>query len=74
MLEKQTVPQQNIQLPPELAQQLNLLTVRVGNANLANADMMKEMDNTFKAMAAIIAALQKENTELKAKTENSKPQ
>jgi hypothetical protein len=60
--------QQNIQLPPEFVPQFNLLNARITNANLANVDLLKEIDSVFKAMATRIAGLEKENAELKAKT------
>jgi hypothetical protein len=66
MLE-QNNQQQGVQLSPELQQQLGVLNARISNANFAQADLLKEMNNTFKAMATTIAALQKENAELKAK-------
>ena len=72
MTEKQTVPQQSIQPTPEFVQQISLLNARVTNVNLANADLLREMDNTFKTMATTIAALKKENAELKAKAETPK--
>jgi len=59
--------QQEVQFPPELKQQINVLNARISNANFAQGDLLKEMNNTFKAMATTIAALQKENAELKAK-------
>ena len=57
------------QLPPELQQQITVLNARIGNANFAHGDLLQEMNNTFKAMATTIAALQKENAGLKAKQE-----
>jgi hypothetical protein len=57
--------EQNPTLPPELAQQMNMLNMRVGNVNLSMTDLIKEMDATLKAMAAKIAELQKENATLK---------
>ena len=63
-----------IQLSCELQQQLGVLNARISNANFAQADLLKEMNNTFKAMATTITALQKENAELKAKPkETPKP-
>jgi hypothetical protein len=58
--------QGNLQFPPELQQQLGILNLRIGNAHLAQGDLLREMSNTFNAMAAQIAALQKENDCLKA--------
>jgi hypothetical protein len=66
MLEQKN-EQGRVQFSPELQQQLGVLNARINNANFAQADLLKEMDNTFKSMATIIAALQKENAELKAK-------
>jgi hypothetical protein len=62
-----TVPQQGIQISPELQQQINILNARINNANFAHADLLKEMDNTFKAMATTILVLQKENADLRVK-------
>jgi hypothetical protein len=62
------------QSPPfsaELQQQISLLNARVGNANLSYGDLLKEMNNTFTAMATTIAELQKENAELKAKSKEA---
>lgn len=59
--------QGHIQLSPELQQQISVLNARISNANFAQGDLLKEMNNTFKAMATTIAELQKENAELKAK-------
>ncbi len=55
----------------EIAQQVSILNARITNANLANNDMLREMDNTFKALVAKIDALQKENAELKAKSKEA---
>ena len=66
MLE-QNNEQERVQLPRELQQQISVLNARISNANFAHGDLLKEMNNTFKAMATTIAALQKENAELKAK-------
>lgn len=60
------IPQQS-PLPPQLQQHVALLNARITNSNLAQADLLKEVDNTFTAIATTIAALQKENAELKAK-------
>ncbi|MCW4025284.1 MAG: hypothetical protein NWF01_09660 [Candidatus Bathyarchaeota archaeon] len=57
--------EQTPQFPPEIAQQLSMLNMRVGNVNLSMTDLVKEMDKALKAMAAKIAELQKENAELK---------
>ena len=74
MVEKTETPQQSVQLPPELQQQISVLNARISNANFAHGDLLKEMNDTFKAMAKTIAELQKENAELKAKPkENQKP-
>jgi hypothetical protein len=59
------------QFSPELQQQINVLNARIGNANFAHGDLLKEVNNTFQAMAAMIAELQKENAELKAKTKEA---
>jgi hypothetical protein len=67
MTEKQQLLQQNTQLSSELALQVSLLNARINNVNLANADMLKEIDSVFRSMAVTIATLQQENAELKAK-------
>jgi hypothetical protein len=64
---KSTVPQQDIQLSSELQQRISILNARINNANFANADLLRETDNTFKAMATTILTLQRENVELKVK-------
>jgi len=53
-------------LPPELQSQVNILNARITNVNLANADLLREVDSTLKTMATIIDSLRKENAELKA--------
>ncbi len=58
---------QHPQVPLEFKQQIGILNARISNVNLAVNDLLREMDGTFKAMVATIAALQKENAELKAK-------
>jgi hypothetical protein len=63
--------QQGVQLSPELQQQISILNARIGNANFAHGDLLNEMNNTFKAMATTIAALQKENAELKSKNKET---
>ena len=59
--------QKNLQLPPELQQQINILNMRIANANLANGDLLREMDKTFKQLLARISKLEQENAELKNK-------
>lgn len=67
--------QEGVPFPPELRQHVGVLNARITNVNLAVNDLMREIDNNFKAMATMIAALQKENAELKAKPkENPKTQ
>ncbi len=63
-----TMPQQGIQLSPQLQRQISVLNARISIFNFANVDVFKEIDNTFKTMATTILALQKENAELKAKS------
>lgn len=70
MVEKQ----QNVQIPVELKQQINVLNARISNANFARGDLLKEMNNTLGTMVTTIATLQKENTELKTKAEETKKQ
>jgi hypothetical protein len=41
--------------------------MRIANANLANADLLREMDTTFKQLLTKIVQLEQENTELKNK-------
>lgn len=65
MLEQKNEPR--IDLSPELQQQLGILNARISNANFAQADLLTEMSNTLKVMVNMVAALQKENAELKAK-------
>jgi len=67
MTAKPESAQQGIQLSPELKQQLATLNARITNLNIAQNDMLKEMENTFKALVSTIVALQKENAELKTK-------
>lgn len=67
MGEKAETLRQGAQLSSELQQQIIVLNARISNANFAQGDLLKEMNNTFKAMATTIADLQRENTELKAK-------
>jgi hypothetical protein len=55
------------QLPPEIQQQITILNMRISNANLANADLLREMDVTFKQLLEKISTLEQENAELKAK-------
>jgi len=59
--------QKNFQLSPEIQQQINILSMRINNANLANSDLLREMDTTFKQFLTKISALEQENVELKAK-------
>lgn len=55
------------QFSPEIQQQINILNMRIANANLANADLLREMDTTFKQLLARISKLEQENAELKNK-------
>jgi hypothetical protein len=71
MTETQTAEKQSTQLSAELVQQINLLSARMSSANLANADLQREVDATLKAMGSGIFALKKENTELKSRKEKS---
>ncbi len=41
--------------------------MRISNANLANSDLLREMEITFKQLLAKISTLKQENAELKAK-------
>jgi hypothetical protein len=59
------------QFSPELQQQISVLNARISNANLAYGDLLKEMNNTFTAMATVIVELQKENAELKTKSKEA---
>ncbi|PVX27284.1 MAG: hypothetical protein CW716_03120 [Candidatus Bathyarchaeum sp.] len=65
MTSKTQVPQ----FSAELQQQISVLNARIGNANFAQADLLKELNSTFTVMAKTIVELQKENAELKAKAE-----
>ena len=58
--------QKTPQLPPEIQQQITILNMRITNANLANADLLREMDATFKQLLSKISELEQENAELKA--------
>lgn len=49
------------------SQQISTLNARIINVNLANADLIREFDTALRTMAKRIAALEKENQELKAK-------
>ena len=42
--------------------------MRMSNANLANADLLREVDATFKQLLTKISKLEQENAELKAKS------
>jgi hypothetical protein len=70
-----TTKTQTPQLPPELQQQLNLLNMRIANSNLANADLLREIETTFKQLLTKIIKLEQENTDLKNKHKetNKKP-
>jgi sensor histidine kinase YesM len=59
------------EVPPAIQKQINLLNARISNANFAQSDLLKEVNNTFKTMVTTIAELQKENNELKAKTKET---
>jgi hypothetical protein len=58
---------QSLQLQPEIAQQIGVLNARITNVNLANNDLLHQMDATFKLLMTKISALEQENAELKAK-------
>jgi hypothetical protein len=45
------------------------LNARIANANLANNDLLREMDATFNLLLQKISALEQENAELKTKSE-----
>ena len=64
-------PQQPVQFPPEIQQQISILNARIQSLNLTTNDLLREMDSTFRMMAATIAGLQKENAELRAKLESN---
>ena len=64
-------PQQPVQFPPEIQQQISILNARIQSLNLTTNDLLREVDNTFRTMAATIAGLQKENAELRAKLESN---
>jgi hypothetical protein len=67
-----TLKPQFPQFSPELQQQISVLNARIGNANFAHGDLLKEVSNTFTVMAKTIVELQKENAELKAKAKEAK--
>ena len=64
------------QFSPELQQQINVLNARINNATFAQADLFKEINNTFTTMIKTINDLQQENAELKTKMneEHEKPE
>ncbi len=59
------------QITPELQQQIGVLNARITNVNLANADLIREVDSAFKALVTTISALQKENADLKTKLQET---
>lgn len=63
--------QTNTQLPTELQQQIGILNARVSNADLVHRELLNTVATTFTAMANTIAKLQKENNELKTKTDKT---
>ena len=56
-----------VRVPQAMQQQIALLNARITNVNISISDLLREMDATFKAFAARVAELEKENAELKAK-------
>lgn len=63
--------EQGIQVMPELQQQISVLNARISNINLANSDLLRAVESTFKTLMKIIAVLQKQNAELKQKLEDA---
>ncbi len=61
---------QQIQLPPELAQNLQVLAMRSQNLQLAQSDMMTAVNGVLQAFALKVDALLKENVELKGKLQD----
>jgi hypothetical protein len=62
---------QQIQLPPELAQNLQVLAARVQNLQFAQTDLMTAVNGALQAFALKVDALQKENAELKSKQDKA---
>ena len=65
--------QQDFQLLPEIKACVANLNARIANANLAIADLTREIDNTFKTLITMIAELQKENGKAMDKAPESCP-
>lgn len=63
-----TLKPQVQQFSSELQQQINVLNARINNVIFAQADLFKEINNTFITMIKTIKDLQRENAELKTKT------
>ncbi len=61
---------QQVQLPPEVAQNLQVLAARVQNLQLAQSDMMVAVNGVLQAFALKVDALQRENAELKGKQQD----
>jgi hypothetical protein len=72
MTEPQHASQRTLQLPPELMRQIGILNARITNANLANTDLLREVEITFKAMTIEMEKIQKENFDLRTKPEVTK--
>jgi len=62
---------QNPLTPSKLQQQIITLNSQVNNVNMANVNLQREIKNTIKALLEDNAALKRENTDLKAKIEQS---
>jgi hypothetical protein len=61
---------QQIQFPPELAQNLQVLAVRIQNLQLAQSDLMTAVNGALQVFALKVDSLQKENVELRGKLQD----
>ncbi|MGD6809223.1 MAG: hypothetical protein ACQCN3_05935 [Candidatus Bathyarchaeia archaeon] len=61
---------QQVQLSPELAQNLQALGARVQTLQIAQSDMMTALNGVLQAFALKVDTLQKENVELKGKLQD----
>lgn len=61
----------SVEFSSELRQQITVLNARIGNANFAYGDLLREIENTIKVLLSENAALKKENANLKAKAEKA---
>jgi hypothetical protein len=57
--------------PSKLQQQIIALNTQTNNVNLANANLEKEIKNTIRTLLEDNAALKRENSDLKAKMDQT---